>query len=525
MKPETEKFGEVCDCRTGCDVHEQFRAVVDAFDGYIYICSQDNRIEFMNRKLIEHIGYDATGRPCSEIPFEEDSVCPPGVFEEVLRGETVKREVRSLKDNRWYYVVSTPLYGADGRIRNQTMLLDITDRKLAEEAHRDSEEKYRTLVEGSSDAILMIENDGRMISCNRAFLELLGFEREEVVGKPVEIVHTSPESARLLWETIQEAMENPGSITMEWELVRKDGTRLLTEQTISQIKGEDGAWKGRVAIIRDIGMRRKAEKELAAYRAHLEDMVRERTRELEEAQKSLIQREKLKTLGAISAEVAHEIRNPLTTIGGFANRLQKKFPDSEEAGIIVDESRRLEALLDRISSYLKPIPILYRECRIGSVICETLNKLSRELDEQGIGREFEVTSDNCCVSLDPDIFTQVLVNVVRNGIALMDRGRPLVLRTFESERDVHLHFRIPVQGMTITNPDLLFFPFTGSGRLVLALSSRLVNAMGGSFSYAQEQDWMIFMISMPKSQEGACASKTAGYIESPDLAATGEAFQ
>ncbi|MGA2400267.1 MAG: PAS domain S-box protein [Syntrophobacteraceae bacterium] len=509
MKPETATFGEVTDCRTGCDLHEQFRAVVDAFDGYIYICSQDNRIEFMNRKLIEHMGYDATGRPSGEIPYEEDSVCPRSVTEAVFRGETVKREVLSLKDNRWYYVANTPIYRADGRICKQAMLLDITDRKLAEEARRDSEEKYGTLVEGSADAILMIENDGKMISCNRAFLDLLGFERDEVVGKSVEIVHTSRESARLLWQTIKEAMEDPGSITTEWELVRKDGTRLLTEQTICQIKGEDGAWKGRVATIRDIGMRRKAEKELAAYRAHLEDMVRERTRELEQAQKSLVQREKLKTLGAISAEVAHEIRNPLTSIGGFANRLQKKFPDSKEAGIIVDESRRLEALLDRISSYLKPIPIRYEECCIGSIICETLNLLSRELDEQGIGREFEGRSDNCSVSLDPGIFAQVVVNVVRNGVALMDRGRPLVLRTFESGRDVHLHFRIPVQGLTITNPELLFFPFTESGRLMFALSSRLVDAMGGSFSYTQEQDWMIFMISMPKSQEDICASKTA----------------
>ncbi len=492
---------QIISCRAaGCGLSEQFRAIVDAFDGYIYICSQDYRVEFMNRKLIEHLGYDATGMSCGEIPFEQDLINQRSFTEEVFKGETVKQEVFNLKDNRWYYEVNTPIYRADGRISRQAMILDITDRKMAEEALRDSEEKYRTLVEGSSDAIVMIENEGLIISCNRAFLELFGFQRDEVVGKSVEIFYASHESAHLLWQAVKGAMENPGSITTEWELMRKDGTRFLSEQTISQIKGEDGAWKGRVAIIRDITARRKAEYELAAYRSHLEDMVRERTHDLEEAHRSLIQREKLKTLGALSAEVAHEIRNPLTSIGGFANRLQKKFPDSKEAGIILEESRRLEALLDRISSYLKPVAACRRECDLSSILCETLDQLSRELDEQGIERRFEIRSDLCAVSVDPAVFAQVIMNVVRNGITIMDRGRPLVLRTFESERDVHLHFRIPVRGQALSSVEPLFFLSSESNRPMHVLSSRLVDAMGGFFSSALEQDWMIFMISVPKPQ-------------------------
>src|SRR5208337_66491 len=119
----------------------------------------------------------------------------------------------------------------------------------------------------------------------------------------------------------------------------------------------------------------------------------------------------LKTLGALSTVITHEIRNPLTSIGGFANRLQKKFPDSKEAGIIVEESRRLEALLDRISSYLKPVAGCRRECDLSSILCETLDQLSRELDEEGIGRRFEIRSDLCAVSVDPAVFSEVILNV------------------------------------------------------------------------------------------------------------------
>jgi hypothetical protein len=100
--------------------------------------------------------------------------------------------------------------------------------------------------------------------------------------------------------------------------------------------------------------------------------------------------------------------------------------------------------------------------------------------------------------VDPAVFSEVILNVVRNGITIMDRDRPRVLRTFESERDVHLHFRIPVRGQALSNAEPLFFPFTESNCPMQALPSRLVDAMGGSFSSAREQDWMIFMISVPK---------------------------
>ena len=89
---------------------ERYRAIVEAFDGLIYICSEDYRIEFMNEELITRTGYDATGEVCYRVLHERDSVCPWCVKERVLKGETVRWEIESPKDNRWYYVVNTPIY-------------------------------------------------------------------------------------------------------------------------------------------------------------------------------------------------------------------------------------------------------------------------------------------------------------------------------------------------------------------------------------------------------------------------------
>jgi PAS domain S-box-containing protein len=122
---------------------ERYRAIVEAFDGLVYICSDDYRIEFMNEELIRRTGYDATGELCYRVLHERDSVCPWCVKERVLKGETVRWEMRSPQDNRWYYIVNTPIYNTDGTISKQAMILDITDRKEMEEALKKSAEKIK----------------------------------------------------------------------------------------------------------------------------------------------------------------------------------------------------------------------------------------------------------------------------------------------------------------------------------------------------------------------------------------------
>lgn len=120
-----------------------YRAIVEAFDGFIYICSKDYRIEYMNPSFIERTGYDATGRLCYEALHDRDAVCPWCVNEKVFKGETVRWEVLSPKDNRWLYTVNTPIYHIDGRISKQAMILDITERRRTDEALRKSTERIK----------------------------------------------------------------------------------------------------------------------------------------------------------------------------------------------------------------------------------------------------------------------------------------------------------------------------------------------------------------------------------------------
>jgi PAS domain S-box-containing protein len=121
----------------------RYRAMVGAFDGFIYICSRDYRIEYMNQRFIERTGHDGTGELCYKALHERDSICPWCVNDRVFQGETVRWEILSPKDEHWFYVVNTPIQHGDGRVSKQSMMLDITDRKEMEETVQKSSEKIK----------------------------------------------------------------------------------------------------------------------------------------------------------------------------------------------------------------------------------------------------------------------------------------------------------------------------------------------------------------------------------------------
>ncbi len=377
--------------------------------------------------------------------------------------------------------------------------VDITQRKKVEEALRESEEKHRALIEASSDGIFVVDRKRRITSCNQAFLDLFGYEKEEMEGMSAKILHPSETSFLTYGEKAYPVMESGKPFRTEWEYMRKDGSLIPLEGSMSALRASDGSITGFVGILRDITDRRKSEAELIRHRNHLEEMVKERTNELEAAQKALIQKEKLKTLGAISAEVAHEIRNPLVSIGGFAKRLQKKLPHSPEVDIILSESSRLEGILDRIKNYLKPIQMQPEACVVNSVVEDTVELLSPELTTKNISWSLKLFPCLAPAYVDPAILREILVNVIKNSMKLMDGKGTLSIKTFESERSINISFRNPAKREKVKDPEVLFMPFEEGGQGVgLPLSYRLLKEMGGLLTFTDEGNEVVFTVSLIK---------------------------
>jgi len=118
------------------DLWAQYDAMIEAFDGLIYICSQNYEVEFMNQRFIDRTGYYPLGQKCYKVLHDLDNVCPWCVNDRVFQGEKVTWEVLSPKDHRWYRVVNTPIRHPDGTMSKMAMIQDITEFKEAEEARR-----------------------------------------------------------------------------------------------------------------------------------------------------------------------------------------------------------------------------------------------------------------------------------------------------------------------------------------------------------------------------------------------------
>jgi len=121
----------------------RYQAIVEGFEGLIYICDRDMRIEFMSRRLQERIGRDATGEICHEALFELGDICDWCDGGRVFQGETVQCEVQNPRDDRWYHVVSSPIAHGDGVISKQSMLTDITESKRAARERAELEAQLR----------------------------------------------------------------------------------------------------------------------------------------------------------------------------------------------------------------------------------------------------------------------------------------------------------------------------------------------------------------------------------------------
>lgn len=114
------------------DSQSKYAAIVDGFDGYIYIYSENYEIEFMNELLIKHIGYDAVGRKCSQVFENMGDICPWCKKDMALVNETVRLEMHNQADNRWYYVINTPINNPDKSMSRMVIMQDITEKKDTE---------------------------------------------------------------------------------------------------------------------------------------------------------------------------------------------------------------------------------------------------------------------------------------------------------------------------------------------------------------------------------------------------------
>jgi len=214
-----------------------YRAIVEAFDGLIYICSQDYRIKFMNRQFIERTGYDATGELCYKALHDLDSICPWCVNERVFKGETVRWEVQSPKDNHWYYIVNTPIYHTDGTISKQAMILDITEiKKTEEELKRLSEELARSNAALKDFAYIASHDLKKPLQTIESFSKLLARRyKGKLDAKADEFISYIVEGVQRLQMLIKDLLEY-SQIETKAKNIKPTDFSFIVEEAMSNMK-------------------------------------------------------------------------------------------------------------------------------------------------------------------------------------------------------------------------------------------------------------------------------------------------
>ena len=473
-------------------------------------CDVECLLDFVSPRAADLTGYSISElshkRKLGDLVLPEDREMVRSKTEEALANRRPFKLIYRMRaaDGRikWVWEHGLGVYSQKGELIGiEGFVADISARKRIEEALKTSEEVYKALVEGTSDAIFMVDRNRNIVSVNHAFLDLFGFSKEEIIGQSIRVLHTSDESFTDFGKLANSAFQQ-GPLRVEWDLRKKDGTVFPVEETFSVIDGPEGATGSSVGIIRDISERRKADKELWEYREHLEEMVQDRTRELEEAQIALVQKEKLKTLGTIAAEVAHEIRNPLVSIGGFARRLQKKYPDSAEAEIILHETARLETMLNRLQAYLRPVDMKPRESHVNAILSDSVGLLGPELEKDAVKVYLDLYPGLPTAHVDPAILTQVFVALIRNAVEKMDMEKEIAVKTYFGEHNIYVDMISAIAGKKSIDPELMLLPFEEDGEKTgISSTFKLLKGMGGALSFSQRDSKAIFTVSLIKCQD------------------------
>jgi PAS domain S-box-containing protein len=257
---------------------EQSAAIVESSDDAIIGKTLEGIILSWNSGAERIYGYtsaEMVGRPISILlpPERPDELSR--FLERIKGGEHIDHyeTVRVKKDGRLIHVslMISPVKDTTGKIVGaSTIARDITDRKRAEEALRESEERYRTLFEGARDAIYVTTREGEIIDANQSLLDQFGYGREEVIGLNARVTYAHSED-RLKF---QEEIEREGFVKdYETKLRKKDGTEMECLLTSIVRRNADGYIVGYQGIIRDITERKRAEEERETLIHELQDAL------------------------------------------------------------------------------------------------------------------------------------------------------------------------------------------------------------------------------------------------------------
>jgi len=398
-------------------------------------------------------------------------------------------------------------FDAEGRPeRNVGFIFDVTDWRLAEEAQRAGEARFRTFVDHAIDAFFLHDEQLRLVDVNRQACQSLGYTRDELIGMHPREFDASLDDAAIA--RLAERARAGEKMTFETRHRRKDGTLFPVEIRTGTFRQGDKLFF--LSLARDISERKLAEQTL-----------REKENALEMARTELARVSRLTTLGELTASIAHEVNQPVgamvTNAAACVRWLAAKPPDMAEAKAalanIVADGKRAGEVITRIRALTRRQAPRMELLDVNRKVREVLALAEHELKTHGIVLRTELAPVLPGVAGDRVQLQQVLLNLIVNAIEAMsgvhDRARELTIVTAAQEPGVVVEVRDSGPGLDAKEAERVFEPFystkaQGIG-IGLSISRSIVEAHGGRLWAGSNQPrGAVFRFLLPK--EGSSPS-------------------
>jgi PAS domain S-box-containing protein len=295
----------------------RYRLLVESVTDYaIYMLDAAGTVTSWNPGAQRFKGYSAAeiiGRHFSAFYTEEDRRLgmPGRVLEKAAtegRFESEGWRVRKDGTQFWAHVVIDPIRAPSRDVVGYAKITrDLTERKLAEEALRRSEEQFKLLVQGVSDySIYMLDPEGRVTNWNLGAQRIKGYRPDEIIGEHFSRFSTDEDREQGAPQTALETASRVGRFEKEGWRVRKDGTRFFANVVIDAIRDDTGKLIGFAKITRDITEQKATQ------------------RALEEAREALFQAQKMEAIGQLTGGLAHDFNNLLAAISGCHQLMESR---------------------------------------------------------------------------------------------------------------------------------------------------------------------------------------------------------
>ncbi|RPI74785.1 MAG: PAS domain-containing protein [Desulfobacteraceae bacterium] len=321
------------------------------------------------------------------------------------------------------------------------------------------------LVEELPIGLTALDGTRKIIAFNRAAEKILKIPAREAFGKqPRDLLPQAFE------EFMQAPRVRPGPVTQERECLLKTGQTLFLEITALALSAEEGGSAGQVLLFRDLSEIQSLKRELETSR-------------------------RLAALGHLAAGVAHEIRNPLSSIKGFATFFKERYrqnpEDQSTAEIMIQEVDRLNRVITQLLEFARPSEINRKPVDLADLMRHSLKMIATEARAKGIAVRTNLTPTGP-MALDADRINQMLLNLYLNALAAMEKGGTLsvVLKPDQAAGKVSLEIRDTGRGIQKEEMEHIFDPYfttraSGTG-LGLAIVHKIIEAHQGEIRVQSE---------------------------------------